>query len=240
MGAPVALSTLFELPLDQFGAAASPDAAGVQELTATALQQLSLGAAGAATQEAAAAAPPPSGPTCIACGIGVGGAAGFASAEQQRRHFSLVRLCRALGAGRVRELARFRLQPRAPLVAAPSAASAGLAPLQREAARGGAAACERGRLQRPGGGRAGRGGPLPWSVTRSCCPPASVRTECTCCLLPCPTDRQICSEARSADVGCAPGGLHLRLRVGGQRGRGRGQQRQRRSSRAAVCLLRVR
>lgn len=88
MSAPVALSTLFELPLDQFGA--TTGGTGYQELTATALQQLDLGAAEAGPDATPAAPPAPSGPTCIACGIGVGGAAGFASAEEQRRHFSLV------------------------------------------------------------------------------------------------------------------------------------------------------
>ncbi|PRW56664.1 Ankyrin repeat and zinc finger domain-containing 1 [Chlorella sorokiniana] len=87
MSGPVALSTLFELPLDQFGVAAgSPEE---QELTAAALQQLDLSAAEAGTDASPAAPPAPSGPTCIACGIGVGGAPGFASAEEQRRHFSL-------------------------------------------------------------------------------------------------------------------------------------------------------
>lgn len=89
----MALSTLFELPLDQFGAAAG--GADEQELTAAALQQLDLGAAEAGTDAVPTAPPAPSGPTCIACGIGVGGAPGFASAEEQRRHFSLVSAARA-------------------------------------------------------------------------------------------------------------------------------------------------
>ncbi len=84
----VALSTLFELPLDQFGAAAG--STQEHELTAAALQQLDLGAGDAGAHATPAAPPAPSGPTCIACGIGVGGAPGFASAEEQRRHFSLV------------------------------------------------------------------------------------------------------------------------------------------------------
>ena len=94
MAAPQALGTLFELPLDQF-ASASGDATA--ELTAEALAALELGAAATANPAAAATAaaaggePPAAarGPTCIACGIGVGGAPGFASAEEQRRHFSL-------------------------------------------------------------------------------------------------------------------------------------------------------
>ncbi|KAI7839248.1 hypothetical protein COHA_006946 [Chlorella ohadii] len=83
----VALSTLFELPLDQFGTAAG--STQEHELTAAALQQLDLGAGDAGADATPAAPPAPSGPTCIACGIGVGGAPGFASAEEQRRHFSL-------------------------------------------------------------------------------------------------------------------------------------------------------
>lgn len=97
-GGPVALGTLFELPLSALGKAVG---AGEPELTAASLQALQLeqqqsepGTAAAddssaAAADAAAAAAAPRGPTCIACGIGVGGAPGFASAEEQRHHFSL-------------------------------------------------------------------------------------------------------------------------------------------------------
>jgi hypothetical protein len=89
-----ALGTLFELPLSQFGQA---DASG-SELTAAALQKLQLdGPVGGSGEDEAAAAEADAGkqpsrqggPTCRACGIGVAGAPGFASAEEQRRHFSL-------------------------------------------------------------------------------------------------------------------------------------------------------
>jgi hypothetical protein len=92
-----ALGTLFELPLSQFGQA---DASG-SELTAAALQTLQLDApagGGSGEDEAAAQAEAEAGeqpvsrqggPTCRACGIGVAGAPGFASAEEQRHHFSL-------------------------------------------------------------------------------------------------------------------------------------------------------
>lgn len=92
MSGPQALGTLFELPVDQFESASG---AATAELTAEALAALELGAAAAAASPDAAApkadARPAAarGPTCIACGIGVGGAPGFASAEEQRRHFSL-------------------------------------------------------------------------------------------------------------------------------------------------------
>lgn len=96
---PVALGTLFELPLSDFGSAAT--GAGETDLTEDALRQLQL--APTAQQEAQADGAAPSGgssaataasaaargPTCIACGIGVGDAPGFASAEEQRAHFSL-------------------------------------------------------------------------------------------------------------------------------------------------------
>lgn len=92
-GSPQALFTLFELPLDQFQGASSEATA---ELTAEALQALELDTAATTdaepTASAGEAAEPPAaarGPTCIACGVGVGGAPGFASAEEQRRHFSL-------------------------------------------------------------------------------------------------------------------------------------------------------
>ena len=95
MAVPEPLGTLFELPVEAFGQA-DGDAS---ELTAAALQGLDLEASGSGTAEppadpAAAAADAgtgsrPGGPTCIACGIGVAGAPGFASTEEQRRHFSL-------------------------------------------------------------------------------------------------------------------------------------------------------
>lgn len=90
---PVALGTLFELPLAEFGAATGGD--DTSDLTAAALQALQLHSEQSQSDEAAAATADPAagtaprGPTCIACGIGVGGAPGFASAEEQRAHFSL-------------------------------------------------------------------------------------------------------------------------------------------------------
>lgn len=89
MAKPVPLGTLFELPLESFGV----DEAHDSHITAAALQELDLDDVGEATTNGGAAlptaAPKPTGPTCIACGIGVEGAPGFASAEEQRRHFSL-------------------------------------------------------------------------------------------------------------------------------------------------------
>jgi hypothetical protein len=92
--APLALGTLFDLPLAAFGNGAG----AAVELWAEALEALELQVSGSGGAEAPAdaattvdrgAAPAkPGGPTCIACGIGVSGAPGFASAEEQRRHFS--------------------------------------------------------------------------------------------------------------------------------------------------------
>ena len=157
MSAPVALSTLFELPLDQFGTATG--GTEEQQLTAAALQQLDLGAAEAGPDATPAAPPAPSGPTCIACGIGVGGAAGFASAEEQRRHFSLVGAtllgeeAQCIGiailppvACLVTELHPLLLNIAPTRPAAASAHPTGLAPLQCEAAGGGAAPRQRSRL----------------------------------------------------------------------------------------------
>lgn len=89
--------TLFELPQEQLAHARPLGADGI-ELTAEALQLLELegsspSAQGAGPRDAAAAAAAPrdSGSTCIACGVGVGGAAatrgGFSSVEEQRAHF---------------------------------------------------------------------------------------------------------------------------------------------------------
>ena len=84
-----ALGTLFELPLDSFGAPSSVGDAGA-ELTAAALQALELEATPAEAAEADAPAGTSAGEasrTCIACGVGVGGISGFASAEEQRAHY---------------------------------------------------------------------------------------------------------------------------------------------------------
>ncbi len=63
------------------------------ELTENALRQLQMEPPAQQESQADAAATAASaaarGPTCIACGVGVGGAPGFASAEEQRAHFSL-------------------------------------------------------------------------------------------------------------------------------------------------------
>jgi hypothetical protein len=90
MAKPVPLGTLFELPLESFGGAAANE----NDITAAALQELELdGAVSLAAADSSVALPTaplkPASPTCIACGIGVDGAPGFASAEEQRRHFSL-------------------------------------------------------------------------------------------------------------------------------------------------------
>jgi hypothetical protein len=87
----VALGTLFEFPLATFGKVEDDST----EPTTAALQDLDLETSSSGTAVAAAEAPTAAplqraaGPTCLACSIGVGGAPGFVSAEEQRRHFSL-------------------------------------------------------------------------------------------------------------------------------------------------------
>ena len=105
----VALGTLFELRLDHFGgnSASTDDSSVAEGLTAAALAALELGGCAADAADAADAtatdggdgtareaassssSSSSTGPTCIACGVGVAGAPGFASAEEQRSHFSL-------------------------------------------------------------------------------------------------------------------------------------------------------
>lgn len=89
---PIPLGTLFELPLPEFGSAAT--GSGEAGLTVDALRQLQLAPttqqeALAESGAAAASLAATRGPTCIACSIGVSGNPGFASAEEQRAHFSL-------------------------------------------------------------------------------------------------------------------------------------------------------
>jgi hypothetical protein len=81
------MATIFELPPDVLAQARPVSADGAEQLTAQALERLQLEEGQGSDVEASLQRREGGASTCIACGLGVAGAPGFGSLEEQRLHF---------------------------------------------------------------------------------------------------------------------------------------------------------